>query len=173
MRRHQYIAGNTFCCMLSGSGGDWRTIFRVEGGGAAGCVFCEIVGGKRGAHVVFRDSLSMAFLDSRPLFLGHTLLVPLTHYETLTDLPHELVGPLFVNAKIIARAVELAMGAEGTFVAINNRVSQSIPHLHIHVVPRRRGDGLRGFFWPRTRYRDEEQAEQVAEAIRSRIRGSL
>ena len=94
----------------------------------------------------------MAFLDRRPLFPGHCLLVPKTHYETLTDLPQQLVTDLFTNAQVLARAVEKAMEAEGTFVAINNRISQSVPHLHVHVVPRRRNDGLRGFFWPRQGY---------------------
>lgn len=120
--------------------------------------------------MVFRDGLSMAFLDSKPLFLGHTLLVPLSHYETITDLPREIVGPLFANVKMLARAVELAMNADGSFIAINNRVSQSVPHLHVHVVPRKHGDGLKGFFWPRKRYEDEAQAEKVAQAIREKVK---
>ena len=107
----------------------------------------------------------MAFLDRRPLFPGHCLLVPKTHYETLTDLPQQLVTDLFTNAQVLARAVEKAMEAEGTFVAINNRISQSVPHLHVHVVPRRRNDGLRGFFWPRQGYRDEEHLRQVLEKL--------
>lgn len=109
----------------------------------------------------------MAFLDHRPLFPGHCLLVPKKHYETLVDLPKGQVGRLFGNAQVLARAVETALSAEGTFVAINNRVSQSVPHLHIHVVPRRRKDGLKGFFWPRHKYGDENEMEAVQFAIRS------
>lgn len=118
---------------------------------------------------VFEDSVSMAFLDHRPLFPGHCLLVPRVHYETLGDLPAQLVGPFFSNVQLLARAVELAMDAEGTFVAMNNKVSQSVPHLHVHVVPRRRKDGLKGFFWPRTKYQNEEEMLTVQEAIRLAI----
>lgn len=117
--------------------------------------------------MVYEDEAHLAFLDRRPLFPGHTLLVPREHYKTLLDLPDESVGALFRAAKLLALAVEEAMEAEGTFVAINNRVSQSVPHLHVHVVPRRRGDGLRGFFWPRQNYRDEAQILSVQEAIRA------
>ena len=102
------------------------------------CLFCEIVNGEVGASIVFADGLSIAFLDHRPLFPGHCLLVPKEHYETLNDLPSELIGPFFKNAQLLARAVELALEAEGTFVAINNRISQSVPHLHVHIVPRRK-----------------------------------
>jgi histidine triad (HIT) family protein len=116
--------------------------------------------------VVFEDAVSLAFLDHRPLFPGHCLLIPKQHYETLADLPPEAVGPLFQNARLLARAVEEAMAAEGTFVAVNNKVSQSVPHLHVHIVPRRKGDGLRGFFWPRQKYRDQEELQQTQEAIR-------
>ena len=130
-----------------------------------GCLFCE----RPGAHVVFEDSMSVAFLDHRPVFRGHCLLVPKVHYETLGDLPTEVIGPLFANAQKLARGVQHAMEAEGTFVAINNRVSQSVPHVHIHVVPRRKGDGLRGFFWPRQKYRDEEEMREVRDAIRSAV----
>jgi histidine triad (HIT) family protein len=119
------------------------------------CVFCAIVGGESAAEVVFQDEHSVAFLDARPLFPGHVLLVPREHVETLADVPEALIAPLFLNAQRLARAVETALAAEGTFVAMNNRVSQSVPHLHIHVVPRRKGDGLRGFFWPRSKYADE------------------
>ncbi len=111
----------------------------------------------------------MAFLDTRPLFPGHVLLVPREHVETFAELPSELVSPLFETAQRIARAVETAMSAEGSFVAINNRVSQSVPHLHVHIVPRRKGDGLRGFFWPRSKYSNEEEAAQTAEAIRKAL----
>ena len=120
--------------------------------------------------MVFEDEVSIAFLDHRPLFPGHTLLAPKEHYETLTDMPGELVGPLFTNARRLARAVEQGMAAEGTFVAINNRVSQSVPHLHIHIVPRRKGDGLRGFFWPRQKYKDDNEIHRTQDAIRAEVR---
>lgn len=113
----------------------------------------------------------MAFLDRRPLFPGHTLLVPRSHIATLADLPAELVAPLFLQAQRLASAVERAVGAEGTFVAINNRVSQSVPHLHVHIVPRRRGDGLKGFFWPRHGYRDAGHAAEVRDALRDALVG--
>ena len=118
---------------------------------------------------VFEDRISMAFLDHRPLFPGHCLLVPRQHYETLSDLPPELVGPFFSNVQLLARAVEVALDAEGTFVAMNNRVSQSVPHLHVHIVPRRRKDGLKGFFWPRSKYKSADEMLKVQEAIRLAI----
>jgi histidine triad (HIT) family protein len=130
-------------------------------------VFCAIVAGATPAHVVASDEHTVAFLDTRPVFPGHVLLVPRDHFETLTDLPPELVGPLFTAARRLSGAVESAMDAHGTFVAMNNRVSQSVPHLHVHVVPRRRKDGLRGFFWPRQRYADEEQTAATAARIRA------
>jgi histidine triad (HIT) family protein len=119
-------------------------------------VFCQIVAGAIAAQVVFEDRISVAFLDSRPLFPGHCLLVPREHVETFADLSGALIGPFFANAQRLSRAVERGMEAEGTFVAMNNRVSQSVPHLHVHIVPRRKKDGLRGFFWPRTPYASEE-----------------
>jgi len=119
--------------------------------------------------VVFENSRVLAFLDHRPLFPGHSLLIPRQHFETLSDLPEAEVEPLFSAARLLARAVEEAVGAEGSFVAINNRVSQSVPHLHVHVVPRRRGDGLRGFFWPRSKYRDESEAANTRDAIRAAV----
>lgn len=133
------------------------------------CVFCAIIAGEHPAHVVLDDEVALAFLDARPLFPGHTLLVPRTHYETLTDLPEELTGPLFLRARRLAAAVPAAMEAAGSFVAMNNVVSQSVPHLHVHVVPRNRKDGLRGFFWPRSKYDDDAHAESVAEAIRAAL----
>jgi histidine triad (HIT) family protein len=133
---------------------------------AEGCVFCSIVAGNVPAHVVASDDATLAFLDTRPVFPGHVLLVPREHHETLTDVPADLLGPLFAATQRLARAVEAGMDAHGTFVAMNNRVSQSVPHLHVHVVPRRRKDGLRGFFWPRQRYRDEEEMADVAARIR-------
>jgi histidine triad (HIT) family protein len=125
------------------------------------CLFCRIVAGSQAAAVVFEDEHSVAFLDHKPLFPGHTLLGPRVHVETLPELPAAGVQPLFGVAQRLCRGVETAMGAAGTFVAINNRVSQSVPHLHIHIVPRRPKDGLRGFFWPRGKYRDAEEMENV------------
>ena len=130
------------------------------------CKFCQIASGALSSYVVFEDALSLAFLDSRPVFPGHTLLITKEHYETLDDLPADLIGPFFGNAQLLARGVERGMEAEGTFVAINNRVSQSVPHLHVHVVPRRKKDGLRGFFWPRQAYKDEAEMKQAQESIR-------
>jgi histidine triad (HIT) family protein len=133
------------------------------------CAFCQIIRGEETASIVFDDSLSLAFLDHRPLFPGHCLLVPRAHYETLTDLPASLIGPLFQNAQLLERAIEEGLAADGTFVAINNRVSQSVPHLHIHLVPRHHKDGLKGFFWPRQRYQDEAHIRQVQETLRAAI----
>jgi histidine triad (HIT) family protein len=135
----------------------------------AGCVFCRIVAGELPAHVVLDDELTMAFLDVRPLFPGHTLLVPKAHHETLTDLPDDLVHPLFAQAQRLSAAMESVLGAAGSFVAMNNKVSQSVPHLHVHVVPRNRKDGLRGFFWPRTKYESDDHAASVAATLRERL----
>ena len=135
------------------------------------CPFCQIAGGQRDSQVVFTDSLTLAFLDQRPLFFGHCLLIPRTHYETLPDLPSSLVAPLFANAQLLSRAVQQAMGAEGILLLINNRVSQSVPHLHVHIVPRRHGDGLRGFLWPRTQYNGEAHMAQVGDQIRGTLAG--
>jgi histidine triad (HIT) family protein len=133
------------------------------------CVFCDIVAGDVLAHLVAADDDTVAFLDTRPVFPGHVLLVPRDHHETLAELPPALIGPLFAAAQRLARAVEAGMDAHGTFVAINNAVSQSVPHLHVHVVPRRRKDGLRGFFWPRQRYADEADMASVAARIRAAL----
>lgn len=133
------------------------------------CPFCAIAGGSEDAHVVFSDHSSVAFLDRRPLFAGHLLLIPRQHHVTLTDLPVEQVGALFTNARLLAGVVEQAMEAEGSFVACNNRVSQSVPHFHVHIVPRRRKDGLRGFFWPRRSYADEAEMAAVAGSIRATL----
>jgi histidine triad (HIT) family protein len=134
------------------------------------CTFCSIAAGGTTAHFVYEDDRFMAFLDIRPIFPGHTLLIPRAHHETLIDLPQDLIEPFFGLAQSLARAVPVAMGAVGTFVAMNNVVSQSVPHLHVHIVPRRPKDGLRGFFWPRMRYKggDDEMAE-VAVLIRNAI----
>ncbi|MGP3981600.1 HIT family protein [Streptomyces sp. KR80] len=133
------------------------------------CPFCAIVVGEVPDHRVFEDETAVAFLDARPLFPGHVLVVPRQHVETLTDLPAAEVGPFFSRVQRIAGAVERGMAAAGSFVAANNRVSQSVPHFHVHVVPRNRKDGLRGFFWPRTRYADEAQAEEVAARLRAAL----
>lgn len=133
------------------------------------CIFCEIVRGNIAAVKVMEDEHSLAFLDNRPLFPGHILLVPKQHYETLMDLPAAGTGPLFANAQLLAAAVEDALDAAGSFVAINNRISQSVPHLHVHVVPRRNKDGLKGFFWPRTPYNHEDEMEEVAVKLRSSL----
>ncbi len=133
------------------------------------CRFCGIIRGEVPAAIIFADDVSLAFLDRRPLFPGHLLLVPRQHVATLTDLPDPLLAPLFRSARFLARAVEEAMEAEGSFVAMNNRVSQSIPHLHIHIVPRRRHDGLKGFFWPRQGYRDEAELARVADILRAAV----
>jgi len=133
------------------------------------CAFCQIIHSEETASIVFDDSISLAFLDRRPLFPGHCLLVPKAHYETLADLPASLVGPLFQNAQLLARAIEEGLSADGTFVAINNRVSQSVLHVHIHLVPRHHKDGLKGFFWPRQRYQDEAALRQVLVTFRAAI----
>ncbi len=130
-----------------------------------GCVFCRIVAGDDPAHIVFSDDVAIAFLDVRPLFVGHTLVLPRDHHETLADLPLDLVDPLFRRVRRLSTVMEADLGAQGSFVAMNNRVSQSVPHLHVHVVPRTKGDGLRGFFWPRTRYEDEEHAAATAATL--------
>ena len=135
------------------------------------CIFCEIAERIRPGHIVFEDNVSLAFLDQRPLFPGHCLLTPKIHTETISDLDHLLVGPLFCNVKLLARAVEQAMASEGTFIAINNKVSQSVPHLHVHIVPRRKKDGLKGFFWPRTPYRDDAHMLDVQNAIVAAVQG--
>ncbi len=129
------------------------------------CLFCRIAAGEAPAAVVHADEQTVAFLDVRPVYEGHVLVVPRVHVETLPDLPPDLLVPVMGVVQRVCGALEPAMDAHGTFVAMNNRVSQSVPHLHVHVVPRRRKDGLRGFFWPRRRYGDGEM-EQVAERIR-------
>jgi histidine triad (HIT) family protein len=133
------------------------------------CLFCRIVAGEKDALVVYEDALTFAFLDHRPLFPGHTLLVPRAHHETLPDLPPELLSPLFGAAQRLERAVEKAMEAPGTFVAINNKVSQSVPHLHVHLIPRRPKDGMKGFFWPRVPYKDDAHARATQAAIRAAL----
>ena len=135
----------------------------------ADCVFCAIVAGDVPAFEVAREPAGVAFLDTRPVFPGHTLVVPPRHIPTLTDLPGDALPGFFALVQRLSVAVEAGMGADGTFVAMNNKISQSVPHLHAHVVPRRRKDGLRGFFWPRTKYGSETEATAVAEQIRGAL----
>src|SRR4030095_11089270 len=133
------------------------------------CLFCSIIEGEVNASIVFEDNVSVAFLDHRPLFPGHCLLVPKSHFETLSELPKSLVSPVFENVQLLTQDVETALAAEGSFVAMNNRVSQSVPHLHLHVVPRKKKDGLKGFFWPRNKYENDEHIVEVQEAIKAAI----
>jgi histidine triad (HIT) family protein len=135
----------------------------------ADCVFCAIVAGTVPAFVVTSSPDGLAFLDTRPVFPGHTLVVPRPHLETLADLPVEALSGYFGLVQRLAVAVEKGLGADGTFVAMNNKISQSVPHLHCHVVPRRRKDGLRGFFWPRSKYGSDAEAGEYAERIRSAL----
>ena len=135
------------------------------------CTFCRIVAGDLDAAIVAETEHTLAFLDHRPIFPGHTLLVPRAHIVTLRDLPDELIAPFFSETRRLAAAVQDGMQAQGTFVAENNVVSQSVPHLHMHVVPRNRKDGLRGFFWPRTKYADAAAMEAAANAIRHALHG--
>jgi len=136
----------------------------------AKCVFCDIIDQAAPAHVVFEDDISIGILDRRPLFPGHVLLVPRQHFETLPDLDPGLIAAFFANVQLLSKAVPVAMESEGTFVAINNKVSQSVPHLHVHVVPRNKKDGLRGFFWPRNPYSDEGHAEETRDRIEQTLR---
>ena len=132
------------------------------------CLFCDLAE-SGGAHVVLSDDVALAFLDARPVFKGHVLVMPRAHAETLADLPAADVGPLFLRVQRIAAIIPAALGSQGTFVALNNKVSQSVPHLHVHVVPRTKGDGLRGFFWPRQKYASQEEAEQYAARLRAAL----
>lgn len=133
------------------------------------CPFCKVVRSEAQSYNVFEDDLTLAFLDKRPLFPGHCLLIPKSHYATLIDLPASLVAPLFQNVQLLACAMEQGLQAEGTFVAINNRISQSVPHVHIHIVPRHKKDGLKGFFWPRQRYQDEVTILSIQRTLRTTI----
>jgi histidine triad (HIT) family protein len=138
---------------------------------ATGCVFCDIVQGKSEAAVVFEDDVSIAFLDHRPLLPGHCLLVPKIHVETLPELPAAIIGSLFQAAQLLCRAVERGLAAEGSFVAVNNKISQSVPHVHVHVVPRWKGDGLFSIklIWKRSPYEDEAARQKVQEQIRRAV----
>ena len=132
------------------------------------CLFCRIAAGDEPAFIVYDSPDVIGFLDTRPVFKGHTLLVPRQHLDTILDLPEDLMVPFLGAAKAVAAAIGTALGAQGTFVAMNNVVSQSVPHLHLHVVPRTKGDGLRGFFWPRTKY-EEGEAEEYAAKLRAAV----
>ena len=133
------------------------------------CIFCDVIAKKIPGQTVLEDEVAVAFLDVKPLFVGHVLVVPRQHVVTLPELPLDAVGPFFERVQAIARAVPEALGSQGTFVAMNNVVSQSVAHLHCHVVPRTKGDGLKGFFWPRTKYKDEEQMRATADKIRPHV----
>ncbi|RKE22304.1 HIT family protein [Streptomyces sp. TLI_171] len=133
------------------------------------CLFCRVVAGEVEVDTVYTDGTVHAFLDHRPLFPGHLLVVPRRHVPTLTDLTEEETGPYYSRVRLLTAAVERGTAAAGSFVAANNRISQSVPHLHTHIVPRNPKDGLRGFFWPRTRYRDAAHAAETAAAIRAAI----
>ncbi len=133
------------------------------------CSFCAILAGTVPAHVVHEDASVVAFLDHRPLFPGHVLVIPRDHHETLWDLPPALLAPVFGVARVVARALVEGLPCDGVFVANNNIVSQSVPHLHVHAIPRRRKDGLKGFFWPRVPYRDDAHARETAERIRAAV----
>lgn len=136
------------------------------------CVFCRIVKGGLKADVVAEDEHTLSFLDSRPVFPGHVLVIPRQHIETLGDLDDAHMGPFFSQVRRAAQAVEAALDAEGTFVAQNNKVSQTVPHLHVHIIPRRKGDGMKGFFWPRRDYRDDSHRAEIVERLRGAFRKS-
>src|SRR5215475_6940048 len=138
-----------------------------------GCLFCSIIAGETPAEIVLDTPEVVAFLDIRPLFPGHTLVVPRRHFDTLRDLDDATRDVLFAEVQRVAAAVQDAMGAQGSFVAMNNVVSQSVPHLHVHAVPRNRKDGLRGFFWPRTKYADDAEMAAVAERIRAALDATM
>jgi histidine triad (HIT) family protein len=133
------------------------------------CAFCDVSTESAAAHVVLADEVALAFLDIRPVFKGHVLVVPRAHAETLADLPADDVGPFFSRVQRISAVMPAALGSQGSFVAINNKVSQSVPHLHVHVVPRTKGDGLRGFFWPRQKYASEAEAQEYAARLREAL----
>lgn len=133
------------------------------------CIIDLIIEKKEKAYIVFEDEQFIAFLDHHPLFPGHTLLAPKDHFRTLYDLPDSMISPLFILTKKLGTAIEKAMGASGSFIAMNNIVSQSIPHLHVHIVPRNKQDGLKGFFWPRTKYDNEAQINEVLNKIKSQM----
>lgn len=134
------------------------------------CAFCNIINGKQDAHVIYEDSISIAFLDIRPIFYGHTLIIPKKHVETIYDLEDKTSGRFLANIKIIGKAVEHGTKSDGTLIIVNNIVSQSVPHLHVHIIPRKFGDGLRGFMWPRKLYESEEHITVVLENIKKELK---
>jgi histidine triad (HIT) family protein len=136
---------------------------------ADGCVFCRIVRDEVKACRVYEDDRIVVFLDTGPIFPGHCLICPKQHVDNIHDLPVDLMQPLLGAAKLIGAAVERGLGAEGSFMALNNNVSQSVPHFHLHVIPRRRGDGMKGFFWPRRPYRDEAHIIEIQHALRRAV----
>jgi histidine triad (HIT) family protein len=129
------------------------------------CLFCDAVSGALPVRMVLDDDIAIAFLDRRPVFKGHVLVVPKQHVVTLADLPDDLVGPLFERVQRVSARMPAGLGCDGTFVAVNNVISQSVAHLHVHVVPRRRKDGLRGFFWPRVKYESDAEADDYAQRL--------
>ena len=133
------------------------------------CVFCKIVKKEQHSFIVYEDNLVIAFLDDHPIFFGHVLVIPKQHFETITDLPSSLLSPFFQTVQFLAEAVQKSLNANGTFIGNNNKVSQSVPHFHVHIVPRRYKDGLRGFFWPRMKYKDENESIEIQEKIRSKL----
>ena len=136
---------------------------------ASNCIFCRIAGGEIPAEIVYEDEHTIVFLDSAPMYAGHCLVCPKQHFDTLMDVPPASLQPLFECAQWIARAVEAGLGAGGSFIAINNKISQSVPHLHVHVIPRRPKDGMKGFFWPRRPYRDAQEMQETGAALRSAL----
>jgi histidine triad (HIT) family protein len=149
--------------------GEYWPFMSERADGTASDAFCRIIAGDERARIVLEDDVAVAFLDHRPVFPGHVLVAPRRHVETLLDLDRDELGPLFERVQRVTGAVQRALEAHGSFVAMDNVVSQSVPHLHVHVVPRRRKDGLRGFFWPRSRYRSDDEMEAVAAAIRDQL----
>ncbi len=133
------------------------------------CVFCRIISGELKTYKIYEDDRTFVFLDAGPVFAGHCLVVPKVHYETMMDLPHDLLAPLFSTTQLICRAVEKGLQSGGSFVAVNNKISQTVPHLHVHVIPRRKGDGMKGFFWPRRPYRDDDHTLEVQELLQAAI----
>ncbi len=133
------------------------------------CVFCKIAAGEIPATHVYEDEATVVFLDNNPLFWGHCLICPKEHYDTMLDLPMDTLAPLFGVVQRVGRAVEKGLGAEGSFVCVNNKVSQSVPHLHVHVIPRSKGDGMKGFFWPRHPYRDKEHEAEVQRLLKKAL----
>lgn len=134
------------------------------------CIFCRIADGRLSTDIIDQDETTVTFLDHSPVFPGHLLIIPRAHVDTLTDLPGERLQPFLRQVQRAALAIEAGIGAQGSFVAINNKVSQTVPHLHAHVIPRRKGDGMKGFFWPRRHYTDDAQRLDIAEKLREAFR---